>query len=221
MSKSTPGLLKAIEDFRAEHGSDKEHEGTVGLLDRVEGDVMKRGGHAEPSGYETVGRIEAKGAAERAMPSEANHDGGEGNTHSGKPGAVGFPDKVADMHENSEGSSNPMHRTEPQLSGGNLRATMPGPGERPGVIPDVRRQAAISALEKTPSSGGNLHSVQPQDTSTPPDKRIGDVKAPAAPPSDRNKGAAFEETPAFAKQSLSGDGWAGAKAKAKQMWAKK
>jgi len=213
MSKSTPALLRAIGDFNAEHGSDKEHETTVELLKRVEGDVGKRGGKAlQPP---SPGAREAQGAAERSMPAEVNHDGGGGNTRSNRPGSADIPDPAVNMHDKSEPSV--LHGTGPVPSGGNLVSNLSAE-EMPKGIVDIRRMAALKELEKGPSSEGNAESVTPAPAPAR-GARVGDVKAPAKPPADTNKGAAFEGVPPFTKEPLAGDGWTRARQKAKEMFA--
>lgn len=214
-SKSTPGLLKAMADYHAEHGSDQDHESTIDLLKRVQGDITTRGGKAEPSGYETIGKTEAKNAAERTMPGEANHDGGKGSVKTNEPGKADIPDEVADQH----GGSGPLSGAGPVRSGGNILSAMAGPAAASGELGDIRRQAAIKELERAPSSEGNRDS---NDASPfpPASQRVGDVKAPGGEPADKNKGSGFEGVPAFSKESLSGDGWSRARAKSKDMWAK-
>jgi hypothetical protein len=215
MSKSTPGLLKAIQDFHAEHGADKEHESTTALLARVAGDIGPRKGKAEDSSVaDSPGR---QAAREVSMPSEANHDGGEGNKTTNAPGSPDIPDPVADQHDKSYPSQ--MSGTEPVRSGGNILSAMPGPKAQSGELPDIRRTASLAALEKGKSSAGNAIS-NARGMAEPNSERMGDVKAPAKAPPDKNTGS-YEGTPPFAKESLSGDGWSKAGAKAKQMWAKK
>ena len=76
----------------------------------------------------------------------------------------------------------------------------------------------MNELEKERSSGGNAHSNTPG--SARPGSPKGEVKAPAPPPAEANKNApGFEGTPPFSKETLSGDGFSRANAKARQMYA--
>jgi hypothetical protein len=213
VSKSTPSLLKAIGDFHAEHGGDKEHESTISLLQRVAGDIGPRKGKAEPS--DTPGSREARGAAERSMPSEAAHDGGDGQRRSNKPGSASIPDSAADQRDKSEGDPGAhMTGTGPVKSGGNLVSTLAGEAMPNGVV-NMRRAAAIRGLESGDTSDGNKQSVSPAPRPIA-EGRVGDVKAPAKDPADKNTGS-FEGVPPFAKEPLSGDGWTRAREKARKM----
>ena len=103
---------------------------------------------------------------------------------------------------------------------GNRRSNPPGPRAPSGVLSDIRRMAILKDLEKQRSSGGNAKANSPG--SAPSNmKKVGDVKAPAQEPPDKNKGAEFEGTPPFSKESLGGDGWGKAAEHARQMFAEK
>ena len=103
-------------------------------------------------------------------------------------------------------------------SRGNTISAQPGPPAQSGVV-EIRRMAAMKELEAARSSGGNAHSNTP---GPPPEKenRIGDVKAPAASPPDKNKtGDEWEGNPAggVVAEKLAGDGWTRAREKAKKI----
>ncbi len=205
MSKSTPGLLKAIGDFNVEHGGDKGHESTVALLSRVAGSL---GPKASEDSVSSPGRKEAQ------MAAESGHDGGGGNTRSNRPGAADVGDPAPDQHEAASPSQ--MRGAGPVPSSGNIRSNLGGPSAQSGVIGDIRRQAALKELESGKSSGGNERSNPPAPPARKGTKE-GDVKAPAKAPADTNKGAEFEGVPPFAKESIGGDGWSKAREKTKEM----
>jgi len=188
------------------------HEEAIALMERAKQE-LERGRGMSGSITASPGEKEAKMAAEQG------HDGGAGNKTSNRPGSAGAPDKPADVQENSKGSQN-LSGHGPAPSAGNRRSALAGPAAASGVLNDIRRQAALKELEKERSSGGNAHSNTPG--SAEPGKAHGDVKAPAPPPPEANKGApGFEGQPPFTKESLSGDGWGKAALKAKQMYAAK
>jgi hypothetical protein len=207
-SKSTPGLLKAIGDFNAEHGSDKEHESTTAMLSRVAGSLGPKKSDDSP------GSREARAAGERSMGSEEGRDDSGGNRESNKPGSVDFPDPVADQHEGSPGQ---MTGTEPVPSAGNIRSTLSAGAMPSGALADIRRMAAVKGLESGRSSEGNKDSNPAQPF--PPDSgKTGDVSAPAKDIPDRNTGPGFEGGPPRGGQdNLSGDGWSKAREKARKM----
>ena len=211
-SKSAPGLLSAIEGYSSEHAGSPEHETNIALLKRVAGEIQKG------KGGDSIGHQEAKAASQKNMPAEENHDGGKGSVKTNEPGSFGDNEDVAEPSANSSGTQN-MATAKVADSGGHLESNLRGPAARTGVLPDMRRQAALKDLEKGPTSGGNNRS-NPPGKAGGNEKRIGDVKPAAKTPPDRNKGGDdYEGVPPFAKESLSGDGWSKAKEKAKQMYA--
>lgn len=215
-SKSAPGLLSAIEGYSAEHSGSKEHEPNIALLKRVAAEIAS--GH----GGDTIspGQKEASAAAQKNMPAEEGHDGGKGSVKTNEPGSARQGDAVAEPSSNSRGTQN-MANAEVKDTDGHVTSNFPGPAARTGVLPDMRRQAALKELEKGPTSGGNNRS-NPEQPFPPASKRIGDVETGGKSPADKNKGGdGFEGVPPFAKESLSGDGWSRANAKAKQMYAAK
>jgi hypothetical protein len=213
-SKSAPGLLSAIEGYSSEHAGAPEHEENIALLKRVAGEIAKGHGGDKIS----PGQHEAKAAAQKNMPSEENHSGGEGNKTTNAPGSFGDNEDVAEPSENSTGTEN-MATAKVAASGGHLESNLRGPAAASGKLPDMRRQAALKDLEKGPTSEGNKES-NPPGKAGGNEKRIGDVKPAAKTPPDKNKGGDdFEGVPPFAKESLQGDGWNKAREKAKQMYA--
>ena len=215
-SKSSPGLLSAIEGYSAEHSGESTHEPNIALLKRVSAELQKGHGGDKIS----PGQREASAAAQKNMASEEGHDGGKGNAKTNEPGSFGDNEDVAEPSANSKGTQN-MATAKVADSGGHLESNLRGPAAKTGVLPDMRRQAALKDLEKGPTSGGNTKSNTPGDAAAN-EKRIGDVKPAAKAPADKNKGGdGFEGVPPFAKEALSGDGWSKAGAKAKQMFAAK
>jgi hypothetical protein len=210
MSKSTPALLQAIEGYSGEHTGQPEHESNIKLLQRVKGEIDKgKGGDTITS----PGRKEAMGAAQKNMPSEENHDGGEGNKTTNKPGSFGGNEDVADPQDASKG---PMTGAGPAPSDGHLRSNLTGDAARGGIV-EMRRMAAAKGLEAGKTSEGNKES-NPPGKAGGNEKRIGDVKAPAKDPADKNtEGDGFEGVPPFAKETLSGDGWTRAREKARKL----
>jgi hypothetical protein len=208
MSKSTPALLKAIEGYSAEHTGQGEHETNIALLARVKGEIEKG------KGGDTIspGRREAA-SVQKNMPSEEDHDGGEGNKTTNRPGSFPGNEPPADPQANSSGERT-LTNAGPAPSDGHLRSTLTGEVARGGIV-DMRRQAAIKGLEDGRTSEGNKDS-NPPGKAGPNEKRIGDVGTPAKEPADRNTGE-FEGVPPFAKESLSGDGWTRAREKARKM----
>ncbi len=189
------------------------HETAMELIARAHAELMR--GRGEGPGVPSPGQKEAR------MSAEQGHDGGAGNKISNRPqGDMGNkPDAPADSAENSKGTQN-LSGHGPVPSGGNRRAGMPGPPAVSGVLSDIRRQAALKELEKERSSAGNAISNS-KGPAPEGEGRVGDVKAPAKAPADRNKKAEFEGVPPFAKESLGGDGWGKAAMKARQMFAAK
>jgi hypothetical protein len=210
MSKSTPALLQAIEGYAGEHSGQPEHETNIKLLQRVKGEIDKgKGGDTITS----PGRQEAMGAAQKNMPSEEGHDGGEGNRTTNKPGSFGGNDPAANPQDASKG---PNTGAGPAPSDGHLRTNLTGDVAR-GGMKDMRRAAAIKGLEAGPVSEGNRDS-NPPGKAGGNEKRIGDVAAPAKDPADKNtNGDGFEGVPPFAKESLMGDGWTKAREKARKL----
>lgn len=98
---------------------------------------------------------------------------------------------------------------------GETTTNMPGPE---AIQVTIRRIAANNELTKR--SDGNKESVAPAPPAPSNKKRVGDVKAPVEPKTDGNRLVA-EGVPPFAKESLSGDGWTRASAKAREMFAAK
>jgi hypothetical protein len=205
-------IIKAIQGFSAENAGKKEHEGNIALLARVKADI-ERGKGSNTS----IGSREATAAAQRNMPAETGHDGGKGETKTNEPGSANPGDRAADVQEESKG---PMTSAGPPPSDGHLTSNMTA-AAMPGGVVDMRRMAAMKELEKGPTSEGNKESNSPGKAMAN-EKRIGDVKAAAKSPGDKNtEGDGFEGVPPFAKESLGGDGWGKAAQKARQMYAAK
>jgi hypothetical protein len=208
MSKSTPALLQAIEGYAAEHTGQGEHESNIKLLQRVKGEIDKgKGGDTVTS----PGRREAESAAQKNMASEENHDGGEGNKTTNKPGSFGGNEQAVDPQSASKG---PLTGAGPVPSDGHLRSNLTGDAARGGIV-DLRRMAAAKGLESGSTSEGNKES-NPPGKAPGNEKRIGDVSAPAKEPTDTNTGS-FEGKPPFAGEQLRGDGWTRAREKAKKL----
>ena len=189
------------------------HEEAIALMERAKQELMRGRGESRV--------ITSPGQKESRMAAEQGHDGGAGNKLSNRPqGDMGnAPDRAPDVQANSKGSQN-LSGHGPVHSAGNRRSTLPGPPAVSGVLSDIRRQAALKELEKERSSAGNKVSNSP-GSAPGNEKRIGDVKAPVKAPADRNKKAEFEGVPPFSKESLGGDGWGKAAAKAREMYAAK
>lgn len=206
MSRSTPALLAAIAGYRGEHAGDKQHESIIEQLSRIEGEV--KSGKAVTQ--DSPGRKEAASAAQREMPAERAHGGGGGQRDSNDPAPPAAHGEPPPNPAPSNGAR------EDKLSGA---AAVPSAGNAlsakgapswPSGANRIRGLAAERAL-----SDGNKQSNLPG--SAPDDSaRVGDVKAPAKAPSDRND-AAPEATPPYAKEPLAGDGWNKARAGAKKL----
>ena len=184
-------------------------ESPTDLIRRALAEIEK-GKASEPVG-------QTFGAKEAVLAAEHGHDGGKGAVKTNEPGSAGAPEKAPNPQEDSKGNEN-ITGTGPVPSAGNRRSALPGPPAQSGVV-DIRRMAAMKELESEKSSGGNKFSNTP-GKEMPPSERVGNVQAPAGEPPDRNK-ALVEGVPPFSKESLSGDGWGKAAAKAKQMFAAK
>src|SRR5437773_1163427 len=85
--RSGPALLKAIEGFRGETAGSKQHEEMNATLARVHDEIHK--GSAPP--HDSPGRREATSAAEREMPAERGHSGGDGQATANERGSAGAP----------------------------------------------------------------------------------------------------------------------------------
>ena len=210
---SSDGLLSAIEGYSAENAGSPEHESNIALLQRVGKEIKRGKGNAT---NDSPGQKEAKAAAQVNMAAEEGHSGGEGNKTTNAPGSFGGNEDVADPQD---GSSGPLKGAGPVPSDGHLHSNLTGAVARSGVV-DIRKEAAIKALESEKSSGGNAHSNTP-GSAPGNEKRIGDVPSPAKDPADKNtNGDGFEGSPPLAgKDSLKGDGWGRAREKSKQMFA--
>jgi hypothetical protein len=212
MSKSTPGLLAAIEGYSAEHAGSPEHESNISLLKRVAGEIKRGKGDAT---NDSPGAREARAAAQVNMGAEEGHDGGDGNKTSNRPGSFATNEETVDPQDASKGTRT-MSGTGPVPSEGHLRSNLTAAAAPSGVI-DIRRGAALKALESERSSGGNAHSNRPGNAPGN-EKRIGDVESSGKTPLDRNKGS-FDDgkVPLAGKDSLAGDGWGKAAARAKKL----
>lgn len=208
MSKSAPGLLAAIEGYSAEHAGSPEHESNIKLLQRVGSEIKRGKGDAT---NDSPGSREAQAASQKNMPAEENHSGGEGNKTTNAPGQFDDNEEVADPQDASKG---PNKSAGPVPSDGNLHSNLTASLMPKGVV-DIRRGAALAALEKGPSSEGNAISNTPGSAGGN-EKRIGDVTMSGKTPNDRNTGE-FEGTPPFGKEPLKGDGWTTAREKAKKL----
>lgn len=209
---TTNGLLSAIEGFSAEHAGSAEHEANVKLLQRVASE-LKRGKASDTAS--SPGAREAHAAAQTNMAAEEGHSGGEGNKTTNAPGSARRGEPVANPQENSRGTVNTT-RTGPDRSAGNVRSVLAGPAARSGVV-DIRRGAAIKALEAERSSAGNAHSNAPGHAAGN-EARIGDVRPPASAPADRNTNASsFEGAPNEIGKDVTGDGFARARQLAKKL----
>jgi hypothetical protein len=185
-SKSTPGLLKAIEGYTGEHAGSKEHEPIVSQLKRVASDIHKGSAPSESS----PGRAAAQDAASKSfqdrMPAEAGHDGGRGNKYSNAPGQAGAPEQIADI-AGPDGRSDHLSGVAAVKSAGNRQSNLPSSGLPPGTA-EIRRIAAEREMSRKDThmkpgahKGGddNKRSMPPGE-GYPVSKRIGDVEAPAA-----------------------------------------
>lgn len=211
-SKSTPDLMRAIEGFSTEHSGSQEHEPAIAMLARVKGEIERGKGNNTAM---SPGKREARNAAETRMTGEENHTGGEGNKTTNAPGSAGGPDRAPDIHTESSGEEN-MTGTGPIPSRGNLVSNLAGPPARSGVV-EMRRMAAAKGLESGSTSGGNRRSNPPGKADSN-EARIGDVKAPAKAPADKNtEGDGFEGKPPFSGEQLRGDGWTKAREKARTL----
>ena len=167
-SKSTPGLLKAIEGYTGEHAGSKEHEPIVSQLKRVVNDIHKG---SEPAGKSSPGRAAAEGAASRSfqdrMPAEANHDGGRGNKYSNAPGKAGALEQVADI-AGPDGRSDHLTGVAAVKSAGNRQSNLPSSGLPPGTAIRYKadqhinyyRAPALSARHKTRAGAAGFHPRQ-------------------------------------------------------------
>lgn len=86
------------------------------------------------------------------------------------------------------------------------------------ILATIRRIAANGEI--TRRSDGQKDSVRKPPMAPANAKKVGDVTATTEEVPDKNKGM-VEGVPPFAKESLSGDGWTRASAKARQMFAAK
>jgi len=209
---ATNGLLAAIEGYSAEHSGSPEHEPNIKLLQRVAADV-KRGKASDTSN--SPGAREARAAAQTNMAAEEGHDGGEGNKTTNRPGSFGSNGHAVDPQENSRGTES-ITGSGPVPSEGHLRSNLTGPAARRGVV-DIRRGAALKALESEKSSAGNAISNSPGHAGGN-EARIGDVKSPAGTPPDRNTNAGgFEKVPQELGKDNVGKGWGKAAAAARKL----
>ncbi len=213
MSASTPALLAAIEGYAGEHAGSKEHEPNIQLLKRVKGEIEK--GHGGDQ-IMSPGRREAQGAAQKNMPAESGHDGGKGSIKTNEPGSASQGERAANPQDESHGTQD-VRGMGPAPSDGHVTANLHGASAPSGIV-EMRRMAASKGLEAGSTSGGNRRSNPPGDH-LPASNRIGDVKAPAGVPADRNTlGDGFEGGPPIGgKDQLRGDGWTKAREKAKSM----
>ena len=206
---ATQGLLKAIEGWTGENSGNKEHESNVALLQRVAGEISKGKGGDKIS----PGQFEAQHAAQKNMPSEEGHDGGKGSVKTNEPGSFRGNEKAADPQSASKG---PLSGAGPVPSDGHLTSAKAGPSAPSGIV-EMRRMAAAKGLEAGMTSGGNRRS-NPEQPFPPASKRIGDVKAPVKEGKIGNAGPVDDgKVPIGGKDSLSGDGWGKAAAKARKM----
>jgi hypothetical protein len=185
-SKSTPGLLAAIEGYTGEHAGSKEHEPIVSQLQRVVADIHRG---SEPAGQSSPGHQAANEAARKSfqeeMPAEASHGGGGGQRTSNEPGKASPPDPLADI-AGPDGRDDRMTGVAAVKSAGNRESVLPSSGMAPGTA-DIRRIAAERELSrkdthmKPDGKGGedNKRSNPPAPAAAPA-KRIGDAPAPAA-----------------------------------------
>jgi hypothetical protein len=185
-SKSTPGLLAAIQGYEGEHGSSPQHEPIVSQLKKVVADIHRG---SEPAGDSSPGKAAASDAARRSfqdqMGAEVNHSGGGGQKTSNAPGKATPPDPLADI-AGPDGRDDHLTGTAAVKSGGELDSNLSGKGMAPGTS-DIRRIAAERELArkdthmKTDGKGGddNKRSNAP-GPAAPSAKRIGEAPAPAA-----------------------------------------
>jgi hypothetical protein len=188
-SKSTPGLLKAIDDFTAEHGSSKEHQPIAALLSKaVSG--LKGGNNA---GRDTPG---SKAAARASMPAEEAHTSGGGNKNANTPGSADAPDPLADIAPGN-GRDDRLTGTAAVSSEGERKANLPSNGLPPGTA-EIRRIAAQRELSRSDTKmkpgahkpgdsnkesnpkGEGLPTDNSSDPGTPPLKGAGDAIAQRA-----------------------------------------
>lgn len=187
MSKSTPGLLKAIEGYTGEHQGSKRHEPIVSQLKKVVSDIHRG---SEPAGESSPGKQAANSAAAKSfqdeMGAEVNHSGGRGNRVSNEPGKAGAPDPLADI-AGPDGRDDRMTGVAAVRSSGNRESTLPSSGLAPGSA-EIRRIAAERELARkdthmNPSPhepDDNNKKNMPPGEGYPLGRRIGDAPAPAA-----------------------------------------
>src|ERR1700721_2811521 len=138
-SKSTPGLLKAIDDWSSEHGSDKAHQPTAALLSKAVAG-LKGGNNA---GRDTPG---SKAAAKASMPSEDSHPPSGGNKNANAPGSADAPDPLADIAPGN-GRDDRLTGTAAVSSDGERKANLPSNGLPPGTA-EIRRIAAQREMSR-------------------------------------------------------------------------
>jgi hypothetical protein len=206
MSKSAPALLAAIAGYRGEHSGDKQHESIIEQLSRIEGEV--KGGKAVPQ--DSPGRKEAAAAAQREMPAERGHEGGGGQRDSNDPAPpAAHGETPPNPNPSNDAPGDRLSGAAAVPSRGNAISAKGAPSWPSGAntIRGLAAERALSDGNKEP----NLPGKAAANTA-----RVGDVKAPAKEPTDRNKPAS-EATPPFAKEPLGGDGWGKARAGAKKL----
>jgi hypothetical protein len=185
-SKSTPGLLAAIQGYTGEHEGSKEHEPIVSQLKKIVSDIHRG---SEPAGESSPGKQAANEAARKSfqdeMGTEAGHSGGGGQKTSNEPGKASPPDPLADI-AGPDGRDDHLTGAAAVKSGGELGSNLSSSGMAPGTT-DIRRIAAERELSrkdthmKPDGKGGDDNKrSNPPGGAEPPAKRIGEAPAPAA-----------------------------------------
>lgn len=187
MSKSTPGLLKAIEGYTGEHQGSKRHEPIVSQLKKVVSDIHRG---SEPAGESSPGSQAASSAAAKSfqdkMGAEVNHSGGRGNRITNEPGKAGAPDPLADI-AGPDGRDDHLTGVAAVHSAGNRKSVLPSSGLAPGTS-EIRRIAAERELSRKDTHmkpgahkpGDDNKKSMPAGEGFPPASRIGDSPAPGA-----------------------------------------
>lgn len=226
-SKSTPGLLKAMQGFIDEHGSSPQHKPIAEQLAKMKSEIDgTQGGKTSP------GKDAVEKAIKHGMPAETGHDGGDGNIKSQDPGEAHPPDKLADIAGPSGSKDDRLTGVAAVPSGGNVHSQHPSSGLAPGTL-EMRRIVADregsrpdSRMKVDPKPGEDNKQSQPAGPPAPPASRIGDVKTPPATDTGRqaeaeraarDSGDQPEEPPVRTTQQ--NDPFAAAKQKARKMLA--
>jgi hypothetical protein len=228
--KSASALLSAIEGFRGETAGSKQHEDMNATLARVVDEIHKGSAALQDS----PGKREARSAASREMPAEIGHDGGSGGPTSNKPGSAGSGQAARNIAPSNGAPDDKLSGAAAVHSRGNRVSV--GSAPFPPAPGEIRRAAANKEAsrpdtkyrEDHEAGDGNRDSVASAPAAEK-EGRIGDVAPPARPENDMQREAEGamassdtqpENRPPYSQESLKGDGWSEARAKAKKVMAK-